>query len=254
MKRFLFPCIAFAVALAMVFGALTGGPARAEHEADTLEQKEMERAFEKFLYGHPDVVVDILRKLREREEATKAENMSSLIAAQRETLLNDPTSPVGGNPNGEVTVVEFFDYNCGYCKRVMPNVIKLMEEDSGVRLVYKEFPILGPGSVSAARAALASLRQDPGKYQAFHTALMSSRGRLKMPKIMQIAREIGFDTDRLEADMAAPEIEATIARNLALARTLGINGTPSFVIGDQLVPGAVELDTLKRLVARARAS
>lgn len=235
-------------------GASAGSPARAEHMATTEQQKEMEKAFEEFLLGHPDVIVDSLKRLREREQAAEAEHMRAAIAQHREALFNDPESPVGGNANGEVTIVEFFDYHCGYCKRVLPIVIKVIDDDPNVRVVYKEFPILSPDSVTAAHAALAAHRQDPDKYQAFHTALMSVRGELKMPKIEQIAREIGYDVDRLKVDMAAPEIEASIQRNMALAHALGINGTPSFVIGDQVIPGAVDLDTLKRLVADTPAS
>ncbi len=172
----------------------------------------------------------------------------------RETLLNDPTAPVAGNLYGDVAVVEFFDYNCPYCKRVAPTVKTVLDEDPGVRVIYKEFPILGPESVIAAKAALASLEQDPAKYFAFHDAMMSNRGRLTETRIMDIAAEVGFDGERLKADMAAPEIEATIARNRALARALGISGTPAFVIGDRIVPGAIDLPALKRLIARARSS
>jgi protein-disulfide isomerase len=161
---------------------------------------------------------------------------------------------VAGNPVGDVTLVEFFDYHCAYCKRALNAVTAVLGEDPGLRIVYKEFPILGPDSVLAARAALASRNQDPSKYLEFHVALMSTRGRLTQPRILEIARDAGFDAERLVADMASPEINTAIERNIELARSLEINGTPTFVIGDQLVPGAVDLDTLRRLIAEARAS
>ena len=176
------------------------------------------------------------------------------LASHPEALFSDLESPVAGNPDGDVTLVEFFDYHCAYCKRMRGPVMTVLEEDPGLRVVFKEFPILGPDSVVAARAALTSRNQNPDKYVEFHTALMSTRGRLTQPRILAIARDVGFDAERLETDMDSPEVTATIRRNLALARALGITGTPSLVIGTQLVPGAVSLRTLRQLIAQARAA
>ncbi len=175
------------------------------------------------------------------------------LAAHPEMLFDDPASPVAGNPDGDVTLVEFFDYRCVFCKGANKAVTAALQQDPRLRVVFKELPVLGPGSVAAARAALAAHRQDPDKYVAFHGALMGVRGRLTKPTIMRIARATGFDVKRLEADMSAPEIDQAIKRNLALAATLGIRGTPVFVIGDKIVPGAVNLKTMKRLIALARA-
>ena len=127
-------------------------------------------------------------------------------------IINDPTSPVAGNPDGDVTLVEFFDYHCGYCKRVLGDVMALLDDDAGIRIVYKELPILGPQSVTAARAALAAHMQDPEKYLAFHVAMMSSRARLTEDRVPQMARQMGFDIGRLKADMASPESPASPAR------------------------------------------
>jgi protein-disulfide isomerase len=157
---------------------------------------------------------------------------------------------VGGNPSGDITLVEFFDYNCPYCRRVAPTVTDLIEDDPNLRLVYKEFPILGPGSQFAARAALASRAQ--GKYSEFHETLMNAGRQVNEDSVIEIAREVGLDVDRLAQDMEDPAIEAAIARNLALANTLGITGTPSFVIGDEIVPGAVDRATLEGLITQAR--
>ena len=176
------------------------------------------------------------------------------LAAHPEMLFDDPASPIGGNPDGDVTMVEFFDYRCGYCKGVQRTVAAALEQDPSLRVVFKELPVLGLVSVVAARAALAAHRQNPDKYVAFHGALMKSRDRLTKPSILRIARDMGFDAKRLEADMSSPEIDQAIERNLALATTLGILGTPAFVIGDKIVPGAVSLKTMKRLIARARGS
>ncbi len=246
---------AVAAALALAIGALSAGWARAEHnDANSPEQTKIERAVHKYLLDHPEVLLEVLGILRERERAAEAESARASLAAHREELVNDPASPVAGNPNGDVTLIEFFDYHCAYCKRVLKEVMTVLDDDPGVRIVFKEFPILGPDSVVAARAALASRNQDPDKYLEFHTTLMSSRGRLTQSRILAIARDVGFDAERLEADMASPEIAATIRRNLALAAALGINATPTFVIGDQLIPGAIDLDALKQLVAQARSS
>ncbi len=172
------------------------------------------------------------------------------IIGRQDELLNDPASPVGGNPDGDVTLVEFFDYQCPYCKRIFPSIQALLAEDRNLRYVFKEFPILGKESVFAARAALAARRQ--GKYLEFHTALMPARGKLTETRVMRLAEKAGLDVDRLRRDMADRTIDAMIQRNLDLADGLGIFSTPVFIIGDTQVPGAVEIDTLKILIARAR--
>jgi protein-disulfide isomerase len=155
-----------------------------------------------------------------------------------------------GNLQGDVTLVEFFDYRCAYCRRVVSSVRALLDEDRALRMVFKELPVLGPDSVRAARAALASRRQD--RYVPFHFALMTADD-LSLEGIRAIARSVGLDPDQLEADMAAPEVMAAIEANYALANELGIEGTPAFVIGDQLIPGAVDKARLQQLLDQARA-
>ncbi len=172
------------------------------------------------------------------------------IIARRDELLNDPASPVGGNPDGDVTLVEFFDYQCPYCKKVLPSIQALLAEDRNLRYVFKEFPILGKASVFAARAALAAHRQ--GKYLEFHMAVMPAKGKLTEARVMRLAKTAGLDTDRLRRDMADGTIDDSIRRNLELASALNVNGTPAFVIGDTVVPGAVDIDTLRSLIARER--
>ena len=227
---------------------------RAEHDAATPAQEMIEETVHDYLLSHPDVMIEVFDILRARQEAGQAEQTRQTVAARREALFNDPAAPVAGNPDGDVTLVEFFDYRCTYCKRVLPTVIAALEEDPGLRIVYKEFPILGPESVVAARVALAAHRQAPDRYLALHTALMASRGRLTETNALEIAREFGFDVARIAADMGSPEIDRIIERNNALAQELGINGTPGFVIGDRVIPGAIDLDTLRRLIAEARQS
>jgi protein-disulfide isomerase len=214
-------------------------------ELDPFEQRVRE-----YLLKHPEVIMEALQILRERQRAADAETLKRTIAERSEEILNDPAAPVGGNPAGAVTLIEFFDYNCPYCRRVAPTVIELKQADPSLRLVFKEFPILGPGSQFAARAALASRRQ--GKYVPFHDALMQSTEQVSEETVMKVAREVGLNAEQLRADMQDPAIQQAIARNLQLADALGITGTPSFIIGREVVPGAVNLRTLQDLVARAR--
>jgi protein-disulfide isomerase len=161
-------------------------------------------------------------------------------------------SPVGGNPDGDVTLVEFFDYNCGYCKRVMPAVEAVAEADPNLRIVYKEFPILSEGSMIAARAALASRAQD--LYEPFHEALMGFEGRIGESEVFAIAEGVGLDVEQLREDMGSDAVTAEIAANMDLARALQINGTPAFVVGDQVIPGAVPQAQLESAIAEARGS
>jgi protein-disulfide isomerase len=214
------------------------------------ELDEFEQRVREYLLKNPEVIMEALQILQQRQRAAEAENLKRTIAERGEEILNDPAAPVGGNPAGDVTLVEFFDYNCPYCRRVAPTVAELEETDSALRVVYKEFPILGPGSQFAARAALAARRQ--GKYVPFHNTLMQATEQVTEETVMAIARDVGLDTEQLTADMRDPAIQDAIGRNLQLANALGITGTPSFIIGEEVVPGAVDLRTLQSLITRAR--
>src|SRR6516164_9712401 len=172
------------------------------------------------------------------------------LVARRSEIFDDPGTPVGGNPKGDVTLVEFFDYRCPYCKQVRPRLKELLAGDHQLRIAYKEFPILGSVSVAAARAALAAHRQS--KYEAFHDAMMAASGQITEDTVYQVAGAVGLDVDHLKRDMSSPEINGALKANHALAEALDITGTPGFVIGNQIVPGAMELSNLKELVAGAR--
>jgi protein-disulfide isomerase len=214
-------------------------------ELDPFEERVRE-----YLLKNPEVIMEALRILQERQRTAEAENLKRTIAERSEEILNDPAAPVGGNAAGDVTLVEFFDYNCPYCRRVAPTVAELEEADPNLRIVYKEYPILGPGSQFAARAALASRKQ--GKYVRFHNALMQASEQVMEETVMEIAGTVGLDIEQLRANIQDPAIQAAIARNLQLADALGITGTPSFIIGEEVVPGAVDFRTLEGLIARAR--
>ncbi|MDE0588360.1 DsbA family protein [Halocynthiibacter sp. C4] len=220
-------------------------PAQAEWSEEELRELVLET-----IRSNPEIVMEAVAILQEREEAAQAEQAKDILSQQRVLLETDPNAPVLGNPDGDVTVIEFFDYNCPYCKRAGEEVTALIEEDSNVRIVYREWPILGEGSVVASRAALASRVQ--GKYEEFHTALMTAKGRLDEKSVFKIAKSAGLDVDQLRTDMEAPEIDEHIATSHRLAQSLGFSGTPSFVIGDELVPGMVQLPTLIDMVEAAR--
>ena len=251
MNRLIRAGIALAVPLMLVIGA---SGLRAEHDATTPAQEVLEETIHNYLLAHPDVIIEVLDILRAEQATSEAEQTRETLAAQQAVIFNDPNSPVGGNPEGDVTIVEFFDYFCGYCKRVMPDLLAAMDDDKGIRFVYKEYPILGPDSVVAARIALAAHRQSPEKYPDLHVAMMTSRARLNEANALSLAREFGFDIERLRDDMDSPEVDRILTANNALAEQLGIRGTPAFVIGNQVVPGAIDLETLRRLIAEARQS
>jgi protein-disulfide isomerase len=229
--------------------AATALAARAE-EPDDLTVEQIERIVREYLLREPQVIYDALQELQRRQAEAEAARQQAAIADNQSELLDDPTSPVGGNPEGDVTLVEFFDYRCAYCRRVVASMRALLDEDQDLRVVFKELPVLGPDSERAARAALASRRQ--GGYVPFHFALMAAED-LSLPGIRAAAEAVGLDADRLEADMTAPEVNAAIQANYALANELGIEGTPAFVIGSQLIPGAVDKARLEQLIRDARA-
>ena len=208
-----------------------------------------EVTIERYILAHPEVIEQSLQAMEAKREAEQKERQKGALKTKQDELLHDPLSPVSGNPKGEITLVEFYDYRCGFCKKAASAVTELQKVDPRVRVVYKDFPILGEPSEFAAKAALASYAQ--GKHQAFHEALLESHSDMTKESILKIAAKVGLDTKRLEADMANPKWQSVIAKNRALARELGISGTPGFIVGNELVPGALDLNGLKELIARA---
>ena len=219
----------------------------------SLDRKaEIEKIVHDYLLAHPEVLKEALLSLQAKEEAAKADSQTQAVAAHKEELNNDPATPVAGNSMGDVTVVEFFDYHCPYCKAVAEPLQQLLNEDKGVRLVLKEFPILGDDSRLASRAALAAVAQ--GKYWEFHQALLEHRGAFDTDTIKSLAKQVGLDADKLVADMASDKIPPLITANRKLADALDIGATPTFVINGEVVEGAVPLDELKALIKKARGS
>lgn len=218
----------------------------------TLPQDAFERRVRDYLVANPEVIVEAMRNLDQRQRDAEQTDAQAALATYRDELLNSPESPVGGNLQGDVTLVEFFDYNCSYCRQVAPAMMAAEADDPQLRIVYKEFPILGPNSVFAAKAALAAREQN--LYPEFHKAMMQVSGAADEGRVMAVAGQIGLDVERLRNDMADPAVDAEIARNLALAQVLRINGTPGFVIGEEILRGATDLQTMQTLIARARES
>jgi protein-disulfide isomerase len=238
------------IALSLLLLA-TAVPVQAE-EPSPAETEKIQQIVREYLRQHPEVIIDALQEYQKRQDAKKAEQARQLIASAKDELFNDTANPVGGNPKGDVTIVEFFDYRCPYCKAVDPDLRKALSTDGNVRVVYKEFPILGPESLVASRAALAAVAQE--KYQPFHDKLLAFKGNLDDAAIYSLAGEVGLDVTRLKADMEKPEVMGQISRNYHLADKLNIQGTPAFVIGEELLPGAASAEDLTAAFKRARGS
>jgi protein-disulfide isomerase len=235
--------------LAAGFAFLTERPAPA---ADFTPQQHqaIESIVRDYLAKHPEVILDALQGADARAKDEAHDKAGAALAAYRREIFDDPANPIGGNPEGDVTLVEFFDYRCPYCKQVEPALESLLRQDHKLRVVYKEFPVLGPASVTAAKAALAAEKQD--KFVAFHRAMMALKGQIDDAAVFAVAASVGLDIPRLKRDMQDPAIERQIDANYALADALGIDGTPGFVIGNRIVPGAIGLDDLKQLIAATR--
>lgn len=241
----------FLAALAAVMLTFAALPATAA-PLTTEQEKAVEEVIQRYLRENPEIIMEALGILRQRQQAAEEKRVQETLATRREQLVNDPDTPAGGNPDGAVAIVEFFDYQCGYCKRVLPVIQAFIEDHDDVRLVMKEFPVLGEASVVAARAALAVWKLAPGKYMEFHTTLMSSKGRLTDERIDAVAEQVGVDPAELHAAMSEAWIGKQLRETRALAQDLGFNGTPSFVIGDELIPGALNREVLEQAVAAAR--
>lgn len=248
MRRSFFASLLMALSLAL--------PATAEEAAKpasfSAEQRtEIEGIIKDYINKNPQVVVDALQAMQVQMEAEQQAQVVQAIKDNREELMK-ATVPVAGNPNGDVTVVEFFDYKCGYCRSTHPVVMKLLEGDKNVRLIRKEFPILGMLSMQASRYALAARNQ--GKYLEMHNKLFHADTQLEMETLPEIAREIGLDMDKVAKDMMSQDIMSELRANLELAQKLSIRGTPAFIIGDKLYPGSMNLEGFQQAVAEARAA
>ncbi len=217
----------------------------------TAEQRQaIEGIIHDYLQKNPEALLDALQAAEDKVKGEAHDKATAALAARQHEVFDDPDAPVAGNAQGNASLVEFFDYRCPYCKQVEPSLEALLTADRQLRFVYKEFPVLGPESVTAAKAALASRKQD--KYDAMHRGLMALKGQIDDAAVFRVADSLGLDVERLKRDMAAPDIDRMLKANVDLAGALDIKGTPGFVIGDEIVPGAISLQALKQLIETAR--
>ncbi len=248
MRRALFPLSAFLVLALFAAGA----PARAD-DAPPLSDKQQEavrKLVHDYLMEHPEAVMEALQAYREKERLAEEQQAKKALTARADELNHDPNSIVFGNPEGDVTVVEFFDYHCPYCKAMVDSVTDIVNKDGKVRLVMKELPILGPDSVYAARAAIAARKQH--LYTEFHKALMHLKGPLNESTVMQTAAAVGLNVDKLKQDMDDKEVDTIISANMDLARAIKVDGTPGWVVGDKEMSGAMSPQAFKQLIDDAR--
>ena len=240
------------MALPIAAAVLFAWPAAAPAQTFSPDQRQqIETIIKDYLIAHPEVMQDVLAAVDKHQKEAEAAKSAAIIKANQATLFNSPHQVVLGNPHGSVTAVEFFDYNCAYCKHALPDMMKLLQTEPNLRFVLKEFPVLGPGSVDAAHVAVAARMQDPTgtKYIEFHQKLLGGRGVADLTRALAVAKEVGYDMTRLQKDMSSPEVKTTIDEDMKLADAIGVDGTPSYVIGDQLVVGAVGFDELKQKLA-----
>jgi protein-disulfide isomerase len=229
-------------------------PPVAADEFSAPQKSEIERIIREYLVTHPEVLQDAIAELEKRQTAAEAEKIKAAVAGNAETLFNSGRQVVLGNPAGNVTMVEFFDYNCGYCKRAMADMLELLKTDPNLKVVLKEFPVLGAGSIEAAKVAVAVRMQDKDgkKYLEFHQKLLGGRGQADKSRALAVAKDIGLDVKRIEADMESAEAKVSLEESLKLGEQLGLSGTPSYIVGTDVVVGAVGLDTLRTKVSAAR--
>ena len=217
------------------------------------EKQELGPVIREYLLKNPEVLQEAIAVLEQRHTAAEAEQRTKALADLKPLLMESPRGIVVGNPKGDVTLVEFFDYNCGYCKRALSDLNALMKQDPNLRVVLREFPVLGPGSVEAAQVAVTVRLVAPEKYLAFHEALLGARGQVNRDKALAAAKEVGIDPALLQKAASSPELNATLYESMKLAEALNLTGTPSYVVGDQVVVGAVGFDKLKAAIADQRA-
>jgi protein-disulfide isomerase len=214
-----------------------------------IDPQAVEQIVKQYILQHPEVLLESVRNYQERQQAAELQQSSEAVAAHRDELYRDAATPTSAANEAAVTIVEFFDYRCGYCKRVQ-NTVETIAAAPDVRIIYKELPILGPESILAAKAALAAQKQ--GSYRKFHDVLMGWPGAITLESIENLSNSIGMDFERLKTDMQSPQINSLLSRNDELASSLGVQSTPTFIIGGELVSGALSLDAFQSLIDKAR--
>ena len=248
--RFPLPCRLLLVALAACLGIASLAVARADDALTPQQKSAVDQAIHDYLMNHPEVVLDALKAGQQKSEQEAAARTRRLIGDMHKQLVENPDDLVAGNPKATATIVEFFDYRCPYCKEIEPTLDALLHDDPKLRIVYKEFPVLGEPSVFAAHVALAARRQ--GKYAEFHRAMMAAKGTIDDAVVLKVAASVGLDVDKIKSDMSAADIKRIIEANYDAAAALNIEGTPALIVGDKLYPGAIDIDRLRDGIEAAR--
>lgn len=258
-------CGGLALFLPLAVGAISNWGSRAAH-AETIaptaggsvftdeQKKALGDIIKDYLVKNPEVMIDVQNALDEKAQKEQESKLKTFMSENGKKIFRDPGASVAGDPNGDITIVEFFDYNCGYCKRGLPEVQKLLQDDKKIRFVFKELPILSKGSEEAARVALAVKRQGQENYWKFHQALLGSKGHADEASALKVAQSLGLDMDKIKTDMAGDAVKTELRNDLLLAKSLGINGTPHFLVGTKAIPGAPDdlHDQLETLVSEFR--
>lgn len=216
------------------------------------DKREIEKVVAEYIENNPEKVIEALRGNSERQKKADEERAKLYIDKNKDKLASAPHSPETGNPKGDVTIVEFLDYSCGYCKKAQAELTKLLEQDKNLRVVYKQFPILGPGSELAARASLAAYKMDKSKFQVFHQALFDIQGQRTIETILNTAKVIGYDSAKLKEVMNEASIAEIIKSDHDMAVSVGAKGTPAFIVGDQFIGGMITADQFKEKIATIR--
>jgi protein-disulfide isomerase len=246
MKWTMAACLAGALTLGAILAPI--GTAAAD-EFSPAQKKELGAFIKDYLVNDPDVLREAIEALDKHDKQVADVERQKAVSDRSEALFSSKFQADVGNPNGAATLVEFFDYNCHYCKGALPDIARLMKDDPNLKIVLKDFPVLGPGSVEAAKVASAARNQLPGdRFWQFHNKLLGMHGPVGKAEALAVARELGLDMDRLAKDMANPEIDAGLQEIMGMADQLQINGTPSFVVGQEVVVGAVGYDQLKEKI------
>jgi protein-disulfide isomerase len=246
--RFLTFLAAAATALLVAVPAVAQAPAFNDAQRNAIRQ-----IIKEYLIANPEVIQEAMGELERRQKEGERQARLKIIEDRNGPLFSTKGAAVYGNATGDVTLIEFFDYNCGFCKRSHADVQKLLGEDKSLRIISRDFPVLGPGSVEAATVAVALMEQfKSDRMWQFHSRLLSARGQANQKMALDAARELGADMAKLQRDMAKPEVRQAIEENVQVADALGLTGTPSYVIGDDVVVGAVGFDELKTRIANVR--
>jgi len=242
--------VAGCLIIGLLAGALGAGVAlRLNGSMDKAAQQALVR---ETLLNDPEIIREAFIALQNREQEAQTAARKQALAESAQDVFHSAADFVAGNPDGDVTLVEFFDYNCAYCRGALADMNKLLETDPNLRFVLKEFPILSPGSVEAAKISIAVLKEDRDKFLEFHRTLLSSRGQVDGARALEVAGELGLDVDQLKKDAAHPEVDDVLGDSQRLAVKLGVNGTPGYVVGDEVIPGAIGYDGLVEKIAAAR--